>query len=148
MATTGVYPPDTSTEIGRLRLAIGDTEVVTDNGDGTAEYEFLSDAQLSIYLSVAGDNVLLASGYAMQQIAALITASAEDWTSDDLKVNQTARADVFRRLARDILIGAQEGAAVADFFLTAGPSKGEVIPEGTYPINPYAAIKIARFRVV
>lgn len=128
---TGVYPIDASTQIGQLRLAIDDTTITEDNGDGTAEYVYFGDDQLEVFLAMGNDNFVLAKGYAYQSIAAIITIQAKDFTSDDLRVEAWRRADILRRLANDIINGGAVAAGAIDIFVLAGGvDDWEYYPEG------------------
>jgi hypothetical protein len=128
---TGAYPIDVETQIGQLRLAVDDTTITEDNGDGTAEYLYWGDEQLQVFLTMANDNFVLAKGYAYQALAAIITIQAKDFTSDDLRVEAWRRADILRRLANDIINGGVASAAALDILVLAGgEDELEYYPEG------------------
>ena len=100
MTNLGVAPPDPSTNVGRLRLIIGDINYVLIE-EGVGNYEGYSDDQLESFLSLGGDNLSYGAGYAYLALAAQFAADSIKVTTDDESVDLTARADSMRKLANE-----------------------------------------------
>lgn len=102
MSNSGVYPIDTDTEVGQLRYAIGDIDSVAFDPvqPGFQDYTNFSDEELEGFLA-QGVTVTRAAGWAYMRLAAIATASALDWKSDDLSVRLTERAKLLRQIAKD-----------------------------------------------
>lgn len=61
------YTYDTTTDIGRVRLLIGDTDIVP-----TTDAQF-TDEEITAFLALANSSVLLAASYALESWAASLT---------------------------------------------------------------------------
>jgi hypothetical protein len=53
-ANQGVAPPDFTTAVGQVRLLIGDTDPVVDEGALVGTYVFYSDAEIAGLLALYG----------------------------------------------------------------------------------------------
>jgi len=124
----GISPLDPMSDVGRTRLNTGDTESVPFDPDepGFGQYSYLSDEEIEEILELADGSIVRATGWAFRKIAAYFTLSAVSVTTDDLRLDSTARAKLFRELAQDWLNDADvmDAAAASDLF--------EVIPFGGY----------------
>lgn len=100
MANLGVAPPDLGTNVGKLRMIIGDINY-TPIEDGVGDYEGYSDDQLESFLSLGGDNLSYGAGYAYLALAAQFAADSIKITTDDESVDLTARAESMRKLANE-----------------------------------------------
>lgn len=102
MANRGVAPLDPNTDVGELRLLIGDTEYVplVPPEEGIGDYNNFSDDELNGFLTAGGGSITRASGYAYLRLAALSAAGAISWRSDDLAVDTKLIASEYRLLAR------------------------------------------------
>ena len=121
----GATPIDPSTDVGKLRFLVNDTTGVAYVPDqpGFTNYTYFSDAALQAYADMAVSNLILASGYAYQRIAAILTISARNITTDDLRIQTEVRANTFRLLAKDIIDGANAAAAAFDSWALTGGLK-------------------------
>ncbi len=63
------YTYDTTNNIGKVRLLIGDTDITP-----TTDAQF-SDEEIQIFLDMASESILLASSYALEAWAATLTGS-------------------------------------------------------------------------
>lgn len=126
MANRGVAPPNPATNVGALRLLIDDTEYVPLDPPeaGYGDYTWFSDDSLSALLVASGDDVVLASGYAYQRMAASLALEAVNIATDDLRYSTEQRAETFRKLALDIIGGAVDLAGDTDIFMLAGGRPG------------------------
>ena len=82
----GVAPPDTTTDIGRMRVALGDVEFeeLSPPEPGSGVYQLFSDAQLQVFLDLAGGNVARAIAMAYAQIGASWASTGATIKTDDL----------------------------------------------------------------
>lgn len=126
MANRGVAPPNPATQVGALRLLIDDTEYTPLDPPeaGYGDYVWFSDDSLSALLLAADNDVLLASGYAYQRMAASLALEAVNIATDDLRYSTEQRAETFRKLALDIIGGAGDIAGNVDIFMLAGGRPG------------------------
>lgn len=102
MTNRGIAPLDPGTEVGQLRLLVGDTEYVEfiPPEVGYGDYNNFSDDELNGFIVAGGGSLTRASGYAYLRLAALAAASAISWRSDDLAVDSKLVASEYRLLAR------------------------------------------------
>lgn len=83
----GIAPPDKTTNVGKMRFALGDSEwVPTDNPaiPGMGQYQLFSDDELETFLELADDNVARAIAMAYRQIGASWASSGATVKTDDL----------------------------------------------------------------
>jgi hypothetical protein len=85
MANTGVAPVDLGSNIGRVRVLLGDTDP-TNVVNNVGEYLFFSDAEIESILSMYEDNPKLAAARALETIAGSQALLLKSWSSDDLSV--------------------------------------------------------------
>ena len=101
MANSGESPVDFSTDIGKVRALLGDTEaenVVSGEGD----YMYFGDDEIAAFLTMYGDNVKLAAARCLETIAASQALLLKSWSSDDLTVNGDRIAESLRKLAAQL----------------------------------------------
>lgn len=101
MANIGVAPPNPSSDVGKIRILLGDTDaenIISDMG----EYRFFSDAELDAFLEMYGGNVKLATARCMETIAGSQVLLLKSWSSDDLSVNGDRITDALRRVAAQL----------------------------------------------
>jgi len=101
MANSGVSPVDYSTDIGKVRVLLGDTEAI-DVTAGEGDYLYFGDGELGAFLTMYGDNVKLATARAMETIAGSQVLLLKSWSSDDLSVNGPAVAESLRKIAAQL----------------------------------------------
>lgn len=82
----GVAPPDGATDIGKMRLALGDSDYTEYDPpqSGFGVYQLFSDAELQAFLDLAGGNVARAIAMAYRQIGASWASSGATVKTDDL----------------------------------------------------------------
>jgi hypothetical protein len=101
MANDGVAPPDYTTDVGKVRVLLGDTEP-TDVSGGEGTYMYFSDDEIAAFLTMYGDNVKLAAARCLETIASSQALLLKSWSSDDLTVNGDRIAESLRKLAAQL----------------------------------------------
>jgi hypothetical protein len=101
MANDGVAPPDYTTDVGKVRVLLGDTDP-TDVSDGEGTYMYFSDDEIAAFLTMYGDNVKLAAARCLETIASSQALLLKSWSSDDLTVNGDRIAESLRKLAAQL----------------------------------------------
>ena len=97
----GVYPLDPATEVGQIRLLVGDTQSVAYDPPqtGVQSYETFSDAEIEAFLSAADGSFEDAVAYAYLSLAGRASAESETVKDYDLTVDLTKKATDYRNLA-------------------------------------------------
>lgn len=98
MSNLGVAPPNLSTNVGLVRVLLGDTDP-TNVVAGVGEYLYFSDDELQALLGLYGNTPNLAAARALETIAASQALLLKSWSSDDLTVRGDAIAEALRKLA-------------------------------------------------
>lgn len=82
----GVAPPDPTTDVGKMRLALGDSDYrpYEPPQPGYGMYQLFSDAELNAFLELADNNVARAIAMAYRQIGASWASSGATVKTDDL----------------------------------------------------------------
>jgi hypothetical protein len=101
MANDGVAPPDYTTDVGKVRVLLGDTDP-TDVSSGEGTYMYFSDDEIAAFLTMYGDNVKLAAARCLETIASSQALLLKSWSSDDLTVNGDRIAESLRKLAAQL----------------------------------------------
>ena len=101
MANDGVAPPDYTTDVGKVRVLLGDTDP-TDVSSGEGSYMYFSDDEIAAFLTMYGDNVKLAAARCLETIASSQALLLKSWSSDDLTVNGDRIAESLRKLAAQL----------------------------------------------
>ena len=101
MANSGVSPVNFSSDTGKVRVLLGDTEAENVVG-GVGDYMYFGDDEIGAFLTMYGDNVKLASARAMETIASSQALLLKSWSSDDLSVNGDKIAESLRKLAAQL----------------------------------------------
>jgi len=101
MANNGIAPPDFTTDIGRVRVLLGDTEP-SDVSMGEGTYMYFSDDEIAAFLTMYGENVKLAAARCLETIASSQALLLKSWSSDDLVVNGDRIAESLRKLAAQL----------------------------------------------
>jgi len=132
MTNRGLREYSLTTSVGQLRLNIGDTNF-TEFDPGEADFvnfDYFSDQSLESLIETADENITRATGYAYRVLAGILTMSAVNIQTDDLRISTTERAKMMAELAKSWLASAddEDAAAASDLF--------EVIPFGGYE-SPY-----------
>jgi hypothetical protein len=101
MANEGVAPPNFTTDVGKVRVLLGDTNP-TDVSMGEGTYMYFSDDEIGAFLTLYGDNVKLAAARCLETIASSQALLLKSWSSDDLTVNGDKIAESLRKLAAQL----------------------------------------------
>lgn len=116
----GVAPPDGATDIGRMRLALGDSDYIEYDPpqSGFGMYQLFSDAELQAFLDLAGGNVARAIAMAYRQIGASWASSGATVKTDDLTYSAKDSVGNWLNLASywDKVADDQDERAVNNFF--------------------------------
>jgi hypothetical protein len=101
MANTGVAPVDLGSNIGRVRVLLGDTDP-TNIVNNVGEYLFFSDAEIESILTMYEDNPKLAAARALETIAGSQALLLKSWSTDDLSVRGDQIAKELREVAKQL----------------------------------------------
>ena len=101
MANTGVAPVDLGSNVGKVRVLLGDTDP-TNVVNNVGEYLFFSDAELESILGMYSDSPQLAAARCLDTIAGSQALLLKSWSSDDLTVNGDRIAKELRELAKQL----------------------------------------------
>lgn len=101
MDNPGLYPLDPSSEVGKFRLASGDTNSVPYDPVRPSEqnYTFLSDDEITQFLAMSDDSIPGAIGYWYLQLAGAAALESKSIADHDLRVDSTKRAADLRAQA-------------------------------------------------
>jgi hypothetical protein len=132
MANTGVAPVALDTNIGKVRVLLGDTDPINISA-GQGEYLFFSDAELTAILGMYSDSPQLAAARCLDTIAGSQALLLKSWSSDDLTVNGDRIAKELRELAKQLRSEAQSTEASEAFEIIPFPH-AVVTPEYAEPI--------------
>jgi hypothetical protein len=114
MANTGVAPVNLTSDVGKVRVLIGDTDPV-DVSAGSGTYLFFSDAEITAILGMYDNNPKLAAARALETIAGSQALLLKSWSSDDLTVRGDAIARELREIAKQLRMEATS-ADSSDFY--------------------------------
>lgn len=126
MINLGVAPVDLGSNIGRVRVLLGDTDP-TNVVNNFGEYLFFSDEEIESILTMYDDNPKLAAARCLDTIAGSRALMLGAWSTDDLSVRGDAIAKELRELAKKL-----REEAIAD----ESSDAFEIIPYPTYPVIP------------
>ncbi|WP_025157186.1 hypothetical protein [Leifsonia aquatica] len=86
MANSGTFPLDKATDVGRVRLVLGDTEA-TGVVDGKGDYAYWSDDSIDVALVLEDGNILRACAVLVEQLAVALTVAGQSIKADDFSIN-------------------------------------------------------------
>ena len=101
MANTGVAPVDLGSNVGKVRVLLGDTDP-TNVSNNLGTYLFFSDAELEAILGMYSDSPQMAAARCLDTIASSQALLLKSWSSDDLTVNGDRIAKELRELAKQL----------------------------------------------
>ena len=129
MSNSGVAPVDLGSNVGKVRVLLGDTDP-TNVSAGFGEYLFFSDAELTAILGMYSDSPQLAAARCLDTIAGSQALLLKSWSSDDLTVNGDRIAKELRELAKQLRSEAVQAEASEAF---------EIVPYPAAPTTPELA---------
>ena len=101
MANTGVAPVNLTSDVGKVRVLIGDTDP-TNVSAGSGTYLFFSDAEITAILGMYENSPKLAAARALETIAGSQALLLKSWSSDDLSVRGDQIAESLRKIAEQL----------------------------------------------
>lgn len=101
MANIGIAPVDLSSDVGRVRVLLGDTDP-SNVSAGFGEYLYFSDEELESLLSMYDDEPKLAAARAIETIAGSQALLLKNWSTDDLMVRGDVIAKELREIAKQL----------------------------------------------
>jgi hypothetical protein len=123
MANSGVAPVDLGSNVGKVRVLLGDTDP-TNVVNNVGEYLFFSDAELEAILGMYSESPQLAAARCLDTIAGSQALLLKSWSTDDLTVRGDAIARELRELAKQL----RDEAMISE-----GSEAFNIIP---YPVPP------------
>lgn len=124
----GIAPPQTDTDLGRLRVVIGDTSY-TVVSPGIGSYTMFGDAELEAFLEQSDDSIWRAAGWAYTTLAsqaALQSSSIKDY---DLAVDTKNRSADLLKVAQAFFDQADLEDNADAFEIVSTGKRCEIIPE-------------------
>jgi hypothetical protein len=101
MTKVGVAPVNYASNVGKVRVLLGDVD--PENVDaGFGEYKYFSDDELVAVLQMYDHNVKMAAARSLEIIASSQVLLLKSWSSDDLTVNGDKIAESLRRIAQQL----------------------------------------------
>lgn len=101
MSKLGVAPVNYSSNVGKIRVLLGDTEP-ENIIDGVGEYMYFGDDELVAMLQMYDHNVKFAAARCLETIASSQALLLKSWSSDDLTVNGDRIAESLRKIAAQL----------------------------------------------
>lgn len=101
MANTGVAPVDPESNVGKVRILLGDTDP-TNVSEGRGTYLFFSDSEITAILGMYSNSPQLAAARCLETIAGSQALLLKSWSSDDLTVRGDAIAAELRAIAKQL----------------------------------------------
>lgn len=140
MANTGLFPLDPTSDVGQVRLAIGDdeaTNLVAPNGD----YAYFSDAAITVALSLAGGGIARSCGVLVKQLALSLTIAGQSIGADGFSINTLGKgrdllqvALSFERQADDEDARAERDEVGTMTIVNTRLNAPTVVPSGMYDL--------------
>jgi hypothetical protein len=101
MTKLGVAPVNYASNVGKVRVLLGDVEPENIIGD-TGEYMYFGDDEIVAMLQMYDHNVKMVAARALETIASSQALLLKSWSSDDLVVNGDRIAESLRRIAQQL----------------------------------------------
>lgn len=137
MSNPGVYPVDSTTDVGKLRILLGDVNSVPLDPPVTGQTDFtsFSDSQLQGYIDASSDNLTRAMAFAYLALAAAYGSGGPEWQTDDLHVKEDGTGGFYLSLANRYfgLADDEDGLAGSDYvnIVPTGRDRPYVRPEAS-----------------
>lgn len=144
MANEGVIPVLADNAVGRVRMYVGDTAYTTVSST-VGDFTYLSDAEITAFLSLGANSELIATAYALLSLASQAALESKSVKDYDLQIDLTKRAGDLRASAAMFFDRAENGTVENEYFdiVTTGhyQTTGELVEsELGYPAYPYNLI--------
>jgi hypothetical protein len=132
--STGVAPVNLSSDVGKVRLLVGDTDPIN-VASGQGEYFWYSDDELTTLLSIQGTPQRTAI-YVLRMVSLTPALQLKKWQSADLAVDGPAISTALAAIIRDIENGitATTEAEAADLFSVVNTG-APIAQPALYPQN-------------
>lgn len=117
MSNSGVAPVDLGSDVGKVRVLLGDTDPVNVINN-VGEYLFFSDQELESILSMY-NSPQMAAARCLDTIAGSQALLLKSWSSDDLSVNGDRIAKELRELAKQLRAEAMDAEGSEAFEIVA-----------------------------
>jgi hypothetical protein len=101
MTKLGIAPVNYASNVGKVRVLLGDVDPVNIVGS-EGEYMYFGDEELVAMLQMYDHNVKMAAARALETIASSQVLLLKSWSSDDLTVNGDRIAESLRRIAQQL----------------------------------------------
>jgi hypothetical protein len=138
MINEGVAPPDLTSAVGQVRLALGDTDP-TDVAAGVGSYYWFSDEEITALIAMNGTNTdpRLTAVYILRIIAVTPALILKKWSSADLNVDGPAITSAILRAAAAIEAGVLTNAQLLlSEYVNVVPT-GAAVAQPAYVPDPY-----------
>lgn len=131
----GIYPIDATTLVGQFRNGYGDTISVpySPTQAGFQDYENYSDDEITQFLTLGGDSINRAIGYAYLQESGAAAREGKSVQDYDLKIDLTKRAADLMKLAQfyfnlGLLDGESSFFDIVEIQPTLWPAEADIFP--------------------
>ena len=132
MANTGVAPVDFGSNVGKVRVLLGDTDP-TNVSNNVGTYLFFSDAELEAILGMYSDSPHMAAARCLDTIAGSQALLLKSWSSDDLSVRGDLIAKELRELAKQLRAEAVQAEGSEAFEIVAFRARCEHAEYAEWP---------------
>lgn len=128
MTNLGAAPLNAKTDVGRLRVELGDTsfEKLTPHRAGFGDYAVFSDVELAAFLEGAAGSILRAAGRATRRLALEYSARGRSIRTEDMTLDVKNRGSDLLAVSKAYFAeaDAEDERADGDFFETVGSDAG------------------------
>jgi hypothetical protein len=126
MANSGVAPVNLTTDVGRVRVLLGDTDP-TNVSAGYGTYLYFSDNELTALLGMYNNDPRLTAARCLETIAGSQALLLKSWSSDDLAVRGDAIAESLRKIAKQLRDEATADASSESFEIIPLPLRNDYL---------------------
>lgn len=133
MTNVGAWPVEATSDVGWLRISIGDdagTQINPPAGT-TATFTHFSDAALQTIIDLYPDNRAMQIGTAYQRMGMALASTVQRVRVDDIEIDTRSQADSYFALAEQWFVQARSYGASDAFTIVPTGAQPHVRPEGT-----------------
>lgn len=120
MSNSGIYPPDLLTDVGLVRVLLGDDNAINLDEE-YGEYAWFGDDEIQAILGLYQSSPRRAAARLLFTVAASQALLLKRWSADDLAVQGDAIAESLRRIAKDLLTEDETATSTTDIFEVGYP---------------------------